>query len=240
MLWKRFGSLRSGFVVLLPLLWGCEDAETGPLASVVAEETQGALALQGTILDADGLARRSGSDDPAGLSEWRASWSLDIGSGRAARASAYRVLAPALAGRLSESAIRDALVSLEDALDSSETIPEGELPERITNQLALARDAQLRGALAFEQGDLTRAVTEVLRGSDALREVEPAQVVHQLLTAADEGMRRLLGSESYSEETRQRAESLLKIANDALRNDDYARAIRSAYYATLLLEVDLL
>lgn len=239
MLGKRCCWSRRCFVVLLPLLWGCEDAETGPLASVVAEETQGALTLQGTVLDADGLVRRSGADDPAGLVEWRASWSLDLGSGRAARRSAYRVLAPALAEQLSESAIQDALVSLEDALDSSETIPRGELPERITDRLALARDAQLRGALAFEQGDLTRAVTEVLRGSDALKEVEPAQVVFQLLTAADEGMRRLLGSESYSEVTRQRAESLLKIANDALREDDYDRAIRSAYYATLLLEVDL-
>jgi hypothetical protein len=232
-------SKRWGLAILFGLLvGGCEDAQNGPLASIVAEESQGALTLQANVMDADGLARGSGDGVVPGLTEWRASWSLDLRAGRSAREGAYGVMAAALAERLGTDVVQQGLDSLEEALDASETIPQGELPNRIVDQLALARDAQLRGQLALDQGDRARALAEVLRGADALKEVEPAQVAHQLLTSADEGMRRLLGAESYSEETRQRAESLLKIANDALREDDYDRAIRSAYYATLLLEVD--
>jgi hypothetical protein len=225
--------------VLIVLLAGCADVEDGPFSSGLTEEGSGALDLQTNLPSPEGWTTSLGIDGLPGLEEWSASWDLDALPGRGRRESAYLDMVPVLLEHLESDVLDTGLTALEAALNEAEEIPPGDIPDRITVRLDLARDAQLRGALALENGDSSRALTELLRGTDALREVEPRQVATQLLSAAQEGMRRLLATESYSEQTRERAQSLIRIARTALRDSDFARAIQSAYYATQLLEVDV-
>ncbi len=220
-------------------LAGCADAADDPFGSVLTEQGSGALELQTNIPSPEGWADQFTIDGLPGLSEWSTSWDLETRVGRGLRESAYRQMVPILSGHLDEDVLAAGLTSLETALNEAEEIPPEDVPERITTRLDLARDAQLRGALALQNGDSPRALTELLRGTDALREVEPRRVALQLISAADEGMRRLLGAESYSEQTRERAQSLIRIARTAMRDADFTRAIQSAYYATQVLEMDV-
>jgi hypothetical protein len=227
-------------LILLPvLLGGCADVGDDPFSSVLTEEGSGALDLQTDLPSPEGWAEGFGIQGLVGLSDWGASWKMEPVPGRASREVAYRVMVPVLSTYLDEEALAGGLTSLEEALNEAEEIPPEDIPDRIAIRLDLARDAQLRGALALEKGDSPKALMELLRGTDALREVEPRQVATQLLAAAVEGMRRLLSSEAYSEQTRERAQSLIRIARTAMRDADFTRAIQSAYYATQLLEVDV-
>jgi len=226
-------------LLMLVVAGGCDDAEEDPFGSVVAEESLGALSLQTRLPAPDEWAVDYAADSLTGLDVWTASWELRADEGRGAREAVYAVLVPALERLLPAREIESGLDQLRLALDEAEALPANELPERINRRLALARDAQLRGGLALERGDSLRALEELVRGLDILQEVEPQQVAHELIAAAQEGMRRLLGSDSYSEQTRERAQSLIRIARVAARDGDFTRAIQSAYYATRLLDVDV-
>jgi len=210
-----------------------------PFGSVLTEEGSGALNLQTHLPSPDAWVERFGIEGLPGLKEWGESWELENPTGREIREVAYQAMVPSLSDHLDShrGALKEGLALLKAALNEAEEVPPEDIPDRIARRLDLARDAQLRGALALQNGQSSRALTELLRGTDTLREVEPRQVAAQLLVAADEGMRRLLGTESYSEETRERAQSLIRIARAAMRDADFTRAIQSAYYATQLLEV---
>jgi hypothetical protein len=217
----------------------CADVGDDPFGSVLKEEGSGALDLQTNLPSPEGWAERFQIEGFPGLSEWDASWSQETLVGRVRREASYRDMVPALVGRMSGEDLAEGFGLLEAALDEAEGIPNEDIPDRISIRLDLARDAQLRGGLSLEKGDIPRAVTELLRGTDALREVEPRQVATQLIAAATEGIRRLLATESYSEQTRERVQSLIRIARTAMRDADFTRAIQSAYYATQLLDVDV-
>jgi hypothetical protein len=60
-----------------------------------------------------------------------------------------------------------------------------------------------------------------------------------LLTAAEQGVRRISPEDSYSEEMLVRVERLIDVARNATHEGDYAQAIRGSYYACLLLGVAL-
>jgi len=231
--------LRLFALPLLLLFAACDDAEEDPFGSVLTEEGQGALSLQTELPSPVEWAASYAPDSLAGLAAWSASWDTRVEEGRAQRELAYDVLIPALRAVLPAGELRGGLDQLSLALDEAEGLRASDLPERITTRLDLARDAQLRGGLALEREDSVRALEELVRGTDLLLEVEPQHVAHELIAAAEEGMRRLLGSDSYSEQTRERAQSLIRIARVAARDGDFTRAIQSAYYATRLLDVEV-
>lgn len=230
-------AVHTAFVALL--VAGCADEGDDPFGSLLADESGGVLQLQADLPSAATWAESYGIGALPGLVDWETSWDMETTAGRGVREATYRVMVPVLILHLDRIVLEQGLELLEAALNEAEEIPAEDVPVRITQRLDLARDAQLRGALALENNDVRRAVTELLRGSDVLREVEPRHVATQLLAAAHEGMRRLLGTESYSQQTRERAQTLIRIARTAMRDGDFTRAIQSAYYATQLLEVDV-
>ena len=236
--WYGSAPCRHVPVLLVALcLTACEDEATNPFAGVVAEETAGALALGVRLPDPGGWTMPEGAStsDAAAVAEWIASWDLPGEDGREARTGSHPVLAALFVGELGRGGVAQHADRLSEGLRRAEALAEEELPEHMRSRIAEASREHASAVDALRSDDPAAALAYVLKGADALREVGPEAVARTLVSEVDAAFGRLAEDDTYSEEDLERIDRLLRGGRQALREGNWVRAIRRAYYARGLI-----
>lgn len=223
----------AAIVGTLAVATGCQDAPTDPMVGVVAEDVGGALAL-GVELPSPAAVASSEASAAAAARAWEASWSLPPEAGRTQRESTYRPVAEALA--LSPADVAEGLDRLGAALSAVDALGVEALPPGVRDAVHRADALRSRALRALRAGDTASAAEDLLRGSDALREVGPRAMALAWVSEAEAMLGRISADGSYSTVDVERARRLAHGARIALRDGDFARAIRRAYYARQLLK----
>lgn len=231
---------------------GCADAPTGPSAVLVTPEAEAALRVASSLPTLPHLTERYLEEAPAldeegrgALREARALWleaesAEDPDAARALRAAAYVRAAPALARALDAGE----LATIHDRLDRWMRLAQGALAEVSTPEIAAAlvdgRTLLAEARAAEATGDRTAAVASTLAAADRLLETTPGAVAMRLIRSAEQELERRRAGGAERDEAHElslsRAERLLRGAREAWEQEDYARAIRRAYYAGQLLD----
>ena len=211
------------------------------MATLVAAETHGALAMATDLPDLPELSRRS--QDPEALAGaadlWTRSWD-DGDEGARMRQEAYTRAVPSIAAALGPSGVRGVLDPLLATIDAARAMDPSELPGFVTKGVersaVLARDAET----ALDERDLGRALLLSLEAADGLRELGPEEVARELVFLAEEALAvGNGGAGSASSLDLERSRHLVKGAEEAMERNDFLRAIRRAFYACQLLGIDL-
>lgn len=217
----------------------CRDAPTDPMAGVVAEESSAALALDVSFADPENLIGTGESLDQAGLAlleRWRDSWSLDTEAGHALRARLYPGLEDVLAGMVRPGDIDRELASMADALRRARDLSRASLLPRLAEGIDQAGICYETAVAAAARGDTREAVSMIVRGGDALREVGPEAVARSLQVEVEAAFGRISASDPYSSQDRDRLQRLVHGGREAIEQGDWVLAIRRAYYARALLD----
>lgn len=207
------------------------------MVGLVAAESEGALALGMSLPDPARLTPVQGLsiEGTRALDAWRTSWSMTPEAGHAAREAVYRPLARALAPTLEVGRVEEALSGLSDGVSQARALAPDVMPPRISEGLEAAAALSKAAALAWDRGDASGAVEDVLRGGDALREVGPEAVARALQGEVEEAFGRVSEGDPYSEKELERLTRLVHGGREALAEGSWVLAIRRAYYARALL-----
>ncbi len=239
-------SVRSRSLALPPLLgvvlWigACADAVSDPMAALMAQETRAAIDLGGPVPSLTEIWVASGGFfDETPVVRWEESWELSPAEGRALRAQVYDDALPLLYGRLGEGDVQRLLVDVDSTFARVDRLSALGVPERLSRRLDSAREMLTWAWILAEEGEGPPSLAAALQASDYLREVTPPHVAAQLLSSAEGGLGRISAEDSYSGEVLGRAARLIDVAREAIREGDYARAIRGSFYACVLLGVEL-
>lgn len=228
-------------VLVTPVVSAC-DAESDPLAVIVAEETRGALALDMGVPALPEMARRAEVADrlDAPLESWTSSWGRTDAEGRRIRSRSYDEALPVLAPALGEARIGEELDRLRRAVDAAHELPISTLPDEFRDRIARADELAERAREALEDGRGREALRHTVAGSDALREIGPRNVALYLVDRAEEAAERARSDGIPGAQRNTRRGSRMALgAREALENRDYPLAIRRAYYACHLLGLDI-
>ena len=234
----------AGALICLALcgtLGACNETEADLTGVVLTAETQSSLRLGLDRSALPSLAALSGSAPAvAEASElWEGSWTLTIVEARAARERAYGLAAPELAAGLEPEELDAAANEVGLALAILEGLDAEAFAPSVVRRVEHAIEAYGRSRLALEEGATESAVRSLLVASDAVREVTPRRLASLLKVTAEAALGRISDDDSYPEETLRRIERLVRGADSAIRTQEYPTAIRRAYYACLLLGVEL-
>jgi hypothetical protein len=232
--------LALGMCVLFTLpLSARQDTDHG-LIVAVAPETHGAISLGGlpTVPDLV-MAQGLGSEGQADVEAWWDSWSLTLVDGAKARQAVYPSVAARLYPLLNHQGVTELLNQNQASLRTAKSLWVILANRQIESALEDAHRLHDLALSSLLDGEGERALGLALQSADALRAVSPEQVASGLVREAQESLRRNEASDSYSEEQLTRIRRLTNGARDALKGKDYPRAIRRAYYACLLLGVEL-
>jgi hypothetical protein len=208
-----------------------------PIARIVTPETAVSIAL-GVVIPNPEAWLGEGETPPAlqdALARWRISWNLPADEGRSARDEVYPALAEGLAPLIGPGGVREEEVHLGEGIARARALPPEDLGPEIVQRLADAAAAHARASQARRAGAPVDGLRHVLIGADILREVGPEAVARALVAEVAELNGRLMDSNSYSEQDRERLERLVTGSRQALDEADWVRAIRRAYYAKGLL-----
>jgi hypothetical protein len=229
------------FLLCSAALTACKDADSDPMAVLVAAETHGALSAAEHLPALPELASQTNERSAlAGATEdWRDSWTHPGDAGRATRERVYAETVPVLARELERDGVRRLLASVREVLAASGDLETTDLPPFVTDGLIVAADLADEADQALGLGDLDRALHLTLRASDRLRELAPREVAGRLIERAQGALGRNPEDATYSELDLERSRHLLVSAGEAMDDRDYVRALRRAYYACRLLGVDL-
>ncbi len=218
----------------------CADSVTDPMSSVIAPETQAALELGRTLPRLNEVWVEAGGAPGTGpIAGWEDSWALPTAEGRAKREAVYRAVVPVLLPRMEDLRVRELLNGIDSTLTRVDQFVVVRYPDRLGTRLAAVRRALTRARDSLEEDRLETALGAAFEAADYLLELSPEHVASQLLAAAEGGVRRIPGADAYPEETLGRVEQLMDLARKAILHGDYGRAIRGAYYACLLLGVEI-
>ena len=223
----------------LPVLVGaCDDAGTDPLEGLVAGDTDAAALALGLPLPSPDHEAIAGTDGPAGtaLMDWRGSWDMPVPAGRSVRNPLYPLLARSLDQGMHRDDVIEALMRLDEGVRTAQSLPHENLPALVRDGIQRAAGSSAAAADAFRRHDHRRAIEYALRGSDALREVGPEAVARTVVTEVEELLRRIRGNDAYSEQDAIRISRLVRGSRRALDEEDWALAIRRAWYARGLLD----
>jgi hypothetical protein len=220
-------------------LFGCDDSGSDPMATLVAAETHGALAMAEDLPSLPELTRRVDAPNVTASAElWTRSW--DEGDeGDRMRQEAYMATVPPLAATLGPTGIRGVLDPVLATLAAARTMDEAELPGFVIDGIAASGGLAAEAEAALDRGDLGRALLLAFEAADGLRKLGPEEVARDLLIRAEEAIGRDGEDGSYSELELERSRHLLLSAAEAMGRNDYLRAIRRAFYACQLLGVEL-
>jgi hypothetical protein len=217
---------------------GCQDALTDPMVGLVAGESEGALALGISLPDPARLAPEEGLslDGTRALEAWRMSWSVAPEDGHRAREAVYGDLARALAPTLDADRMEAALSGLSEGVAHARVIASEDLPPRLAEGVEEAETFREAAVTAWKRGRAVRAVEDVIRAADALREVGPEAVARALQREVEATFGRVSEGGPYSEKDLERLTRLVEGGRDALAEGSWVLAIRRAYYARALLQ----
>jgi hypothetical protein len=203
------------------------------MAVILTEESRGTLALGPELPALPDLASRAGMDGTlaSAVELWTSSWSED--DGERLRERAYHGVAESLAATLGAETARGLLADVRVAVGAARTVGD-ELDPALALQVerASAHHAEAQGAMA--RGRLAEAYVSGLAAADALRAVTPQSVAGALVGRAGTHLADI-PADSLDPVVRERAERLVRGARVALEGEDWARAVRRAYYACQLL-----
>lgn len=229
-------------VLLLCLALGaCKDDATDPTGVVLTEETQSSLRLGlersalPTLVELSGSAAASAEASKL----WEESWTMTLPEARVAREAAHIVAASRIASVMEHDELVSAVDEIGVALAVLEGLDRDAFRSGVVRRVDYAIEAYGRSRIALEEGATEDAVRSLFEASDALREVTPRRLASLLYVTSEAALGRISSDASYSEETLQRAVRLVRGADSAIRAEDYPTAIRRAYYANLLLGVEL-
>jgi len=215
-----------------------QDTDLGPIAAV-APETPGAVALSGGLPSVPELVEAQGLqlEGQADVSAWWDSWRLPDSDGARVREGLYPSVSARLFPHLTRRGVAELLTRNDESLRSAKGV--GVVLENAGIEFALDSALRLHSLAwsALEEGDGEGALGFALHSADALRAVSTQQVASELLSRAQESLRRNDESLTYSLEELTRIRRLTNGAREALTDGDYPRAIRRAYYACQLLGV---
>ena len=222
---------------VLAALAACEDATTDPLARIVAEETAGALALGVDLPDPGSwtVPDDAPPESADAVVRWLTSWDLPGDEGRGVRSLTYGPLAMLFVPELGRGGIGEQLDRLSEGVRRALELPGLQLPERIRVRISEASNAHTLARDALRAENLQDAMVQLLTGSDALREVGPEAVARTMVSEVDAARRSISVGDAYSEQDIERVDRLLRGGREALSEQDWARAIRRAYYARGLM-----
>jgi hypothetical protein len=217
-------------------LSACQDTDQGSITAV-ASETPGAVALSSGLPTVPELVEAQGieMEGQAEVSAWWDSWRLPDSDGALIREGLYPTLSARLFPLLTRKGVAELLIQNEESLRTAKGV--GVVLENAEIELALESALRLHSMAwtALEDGDGEGALGLALHSADALRAVSSQQVASELLSRAQESLRRNDESLTYSLEELTRIRRLTNGAKEALADGDYPRAIRRAYYACQLL-----
>ncbi len=227
-------------VLCAVVLFGCDDSGSDPMATLVAAETHGALAMAEDLPSLPELTRRL--DEPSRVAAsaelWTRSW--DEGDeGDRMRMEAYMAAVPPLAARLGPTGVRGVLDPVQGTLAAARTMDETELPGFVIDGVAASDALAAEAETALDEGDLGRALLLAFEAADGLRKLGPEEVARDLVIRAEQAIGRDGEDRSYTDLELERSRHLLLSAAEAMGRNDYLRAIRRAFYACQLLGVDL-
>ena len=227
--------------VALSAVSGCRDVSPDGVATIVAPETRGALALPDHLPTVPELLDREGLSSPGAVAEaesWRESWTMGGEEGAALRDRIYGSVALRLLPHLDIAGVLELVRHNETSLAAAEAHRGVKTPEPIGQAIEEARRLHDLSRETLHGGRGAEALELALRASDALRETHPGRVAAMLTTRALDALRRNGDVPSYSKEKLGRARRLAMGAEKALKDGDYPRAIRRAYYACQILGVN--
>lgn len=225
-------------LVAAAALGACRDAPTDPLVGLVAQEAYAALAV-GVSFPDPGAWRASGWLEEEGaqaLEAWRDSWDLPAAEGGEAREGTYPILAASVARGAERGALDAELALLAEGVTRAEALVAEGSPAHVVTGIQIARAEHEAAASALAAGDPLAAVTALLRGGDALREVGPEAVARSLQSQAEAGLGSIPDPHPYSEQELERLRRLVRGGRQALEEGDWVLAIRRAFYAKALLK----
>lgn len=167
------------------------------------------------------------------IARWDASWITGPAEGREARYGLYDEAMVPLADRLGTEAAAEALERVAAAAAELRAWEGTEPPPEYRSRLAEVEEMIAWGREVLDRGDVAEAMRSALEAADRIRTVSPRSVARLLVSRA-----RTLREEppsGFTPTDRQRVDRLLEGAETALDREEYGRAIRRAYYASLLL-----
>jgi hypothetical protein len=207
----------------------------------VAVETYGAVALGDGLPSVPELVQAHGlsTEGMVELEAWRDSWNLLESQGILVRVTqVYPGVAARLYPLLSLPGVADLLKQNEESLRSAKKVGVILANEQVEHALQEAMRLHEEAYEALQDDDGERALRLAFQSADALRVVSPERVATELLEKAKAQLRRIQDIQTYSLEEMTRIRRLTGGAEEALRDGDYPRAIRRAYYACQLLGAD--
>jgi hypothetical protein len=213
------------------------DSPADPLNGLVAGESYGALALEVSFVDPRTWAEdvTPDGDVDRALEAWRDSWNLMPEHGAKVREGIYPTLVEAFASEISADELESELGLLDEALRRASAAADVAWPSHVVAGLTLARTSRKQARAAFAVGDQRLALLHLMRGGDALRTVGPEAVARSLVAEAQALHRRVSEEDPYTQEDLERLGRLERGAREALAAEDWALAIRRAYYARGIL-----
>lgn len=228
-------------LALCGALGACNGNEADPTGVVLTAETQSSVRLGLERSALPSLAGLSGSAPAVTEASelWEGSWTLTIAEARAARERAYDLAVPELAAGLEPEELDAAANEVGLALAILEGLDAEAFAPSVVRRVEHAIEAYGRSRVALEEGATEFAVRSLLVASDAVREVTPRRLASLLRVTAEVALGRISDDDAYPEETLRRIERLVRGADSAIRTQEYPTAIRRAYYACLLLGVEL-
>lgn len=216
------------------------DAGTDPLEGLVASETDAAALALGLPLPTPDHRAFDPTDGPAAtaLDEWRRSWDLPPDEGVAVREPLYPVLAGALVDGLDREDILEEAAALADGVQAARGLTGDDVRPAVTRGIERASGARAAAVDALRREDRRTAISYLLRGGDALREVGPEAVARTVVEEAEAAFRRISDDAAYTDQERTRISRLVRGSRQALDEGEWVLAIRRAYYAKGLVTQD--
>lgn len=232
--------LRWIIAVAVALSMGCSDSLSDPMGVVMARETGAAPDIGESVPRlVDVWIGEGGASEDVAVSAWQRSWTLPTAEGRLLRSESYIQVAEILATRLEDDDVSQLLGRIESTLQVVGAWTAGASPSSLVERVGMARESVERSHVLLEAGERRSSLVATFEAADYLLEMAPVYVATRLLGAAERGARRFSSAESYTEQTLVRVERLIDAAREAMRDADYARAIRGSYYAGLLLGIEI-
>ena len=186
--------------VLLACVVGCDDADSDPMAVLMAAETHGALALSEHLPTLPDLVERSPARGEliSAADLWALSWRRGE-DGRQDRSEAYANVVPRLSSELGSAGIAGALDAVRNTLDAADAMDTTKLPGFVIEGTSVARALAEDAGESLVQGENERALLLTLEASDRLHELGPEEVAHELISRAEEALGRNEDVPTYSE-----------------------------------------
>ncbi len=219
------------------LLAGCGDLTLTDPVSMDTDETVPSLQFQTqlvTLPDAvDKWGRGMALDEP--VAQWKRSWEKSGPEAERIRGELRRAVASLLADPVTAHELESAVSELERTLAGVDHLLGEDFPTHFSPALASARQERDRARTALDAGNIEATLEHLMAGADGLQSVTPGVLAAELITEAEDQLRRIQDDGSYTQET-ERAQRLLIGARDALERDGGVMALKRAWYAVRLLE----